>query len=514
MKNDKEITETPAEWWRMLTGYEAIYVDACTWMSPEVGNFLEYAAPYMREAGRRFIVIPSVYRELTNCAVQKYAAQTALDLIRQYAELIQVEGVESDATTADRDFVRMFFFNHGKRRQLLITHDQQLALDIGNCCNLPETQTAGAASTAVMTLWVTGEVISFPEMFHRKDAQARARLAEMVGNSPVYMDSTALGNANAALFLQHIAAPLQNQGKKVQILQNSLHIEAGDGIAPILDEQAAFVQVVPSDSSLSETDALLGELYLSEANAELDRLVLVTDDVMRANELKNRRPRCDRFPFVDFMTINKYGYLSYLKLSDAAPASPKPRPHASYGVPMACTIGAAQEKKPSSFVPQLIGAIKSDDIEAMCSYIDKGANLRNGIITSLCQDKSNCLRVLIDKAQENIDPSCFLWWVTAFYSFADPFYLDNNDEQYELLQQLIAKSAPMEGNRDAMVQLARLVSLPAAAHERLWRIIRLAIEKGAPSKVFSSSTGETLLDIAERHKNKEMVEFLTLRAIS
>lgn len=153
---------------------------------------------------------------------------------------------------------------------------------------------------------------------------------------------------------------------------------------------------------------------------------------------------------------------------------------------------APAEKKPSSYVPQLIGAIKSEDIESMCAYIEKGANLRNGIITSLCQSKNNCLRVLIERAEE-IEVSCFNWWVINFYNFADPFYLGDDTEHYELLQALMAKCGPMNYCKDAMVQLARLVSRPAAAHEQLWHIISLALQKGAPAAIYSPETGRRSL---------------------
>lgn len=514
--------------WRTLTEYETIYVDACTWMSPEIGLFLQNAAPYMKEKGRKFLVSPSVFRELENCATQKYTARAALELIQQNPELVTVEAGESNSSTADRDFVRMFFRYNNKRKQLLVTHDQQLAQDIQNSCNFWKGEGGGTPSTAVMTLWTGGYLISFDEMSRLKEAQARARLKEMVGGRPVYLDSTALGNALAADLLAHIAS-LQEPDTRVLVLQNSLLPEMEAITTPLLSNAPVAVQVQETDTSLPETAALFGELYLCEENAEADRLVLVTDDVARANELKNRRPRSDRFPFVDFMTINKYGFLSYLKLSDPASTfQPRPRPHASapaqahsYAAPTSyvpsyagASPSALPEKKATSFVPQLIGAIKSEDIEAMCSYIEKGANLRNGIITSLCQNKNNCLSVLIDTAGPGIDPSCFSWWVTSFYSFADPYYLDNDSEQYALMKRLIAKSAPLDGARDAMVQLARIVSLQSAAHERLWNIIKLAIGKGAPSHVFSSSTGETLLEIAERQKNQPMVEFLSSAGVS
>lgn len=514
MNTNNDAAASAANGWQMLADYETIYVDACTWMSPEIGPFLQHAEPYMKAGNRKFIVSPSVCRELENCSAQKYAAKLALELIQKTPDLVEKEPGESSASTADRDFVRIFFRNNNKRRQLLITHDQQLAQDIQNSCRFWDSSAEGLPSTAVMTLWSGGQLISFEEMARLKEAQARARLKEMVGGRTVYLDSTAMGNAKAAEFLEHIAM-LQEPETQVLVVQASLLPEMEAITAPLLSDAAVSVQVQETDPSMSETAALFGELYLSEANADADRLVLVTEDVARANELKNRRPRSDRFPFVDFMTINKYGFLSYLKLSDSGMPQQRPRPHfAASGVAAYPSSFPLQEKKPSSFVPQLIGAIKSEDIEAMCSYIEKGANLRNGIITSLCQEKNNCLSVLIDKAKESIDPTCFQWWVTSFYSFADPFYLDNDSEQYALLQRLIAKSAPMGGNRDAMVQLARLVSLPAAAHERLWNIIKLAIGKGAPSDVFSSSTGETLLDIAERQKNREMAEFLSSRASS
>jgi len=161
-------------------------------------------------------------------------------------------------------------------------------------------------------------------------------------------------------------------------------------------------------------------------------------------------------------------------------------------------------------VPQLIGSIKNDDVESMCEYIDKGANLRNGIITSLCQNKNNCLRVLIERATE-IDVSCFQWWVVKLYNFANALFLGEDEENYQLLLALMNKCGSMEYCRDAMDQLARLVSRPEAAHERLWNVIRLALEKGAPAHVYSPETGETLVEIAQRQQNEEMLAFLCRR---
>lgn len=497
----------------MLKAYDAVYIDACTWMSPEMETFLREAQPSLESFGKKLIVIPSVYRELENCSSLKYAAQVALDLIRRFDSIVQREEGESNATTADRDFLRILFFNHHKRNQLLVTQDQQLAADIQNCCrSVAGEAEASVSRTDVMTLWGSGELIRFDEMFRRKEAQAREKLEEMVGNSPVYMDSTALLNANARLFLDHIAAPMRHQGKSIQILRNSL--EAGGESARLLLDEAGqgLVNILPGDASLTETNALLGELYLSESNVDAERLVLVTDDMMRANELRLRRPKCDRFPFVDFMVINKYGFLSYLKLTDApSPSSrPKPYPYPKANVPPP-PFSPNMDKKPSSYVPQLIGAIKNEDIEAMCSYIEKGANLRNGIITALCHGKDHCLEVMLDHAEQEIEPSCFQWWVVSYYSFGNPFYLDEDNGHYELMQKLIAKSGSMESLREAMIYLARLVSLPRAAHERLWHIIRLAAEKGAPVNVISPETKESLLAIARRQHHGEMERFLEAR---
>lgn len=497
--------------WSAVTSYDVVYVDACTWMTPEVGEFLQGVAPVLRESGRKLTIINGVRKELENCAPLKLVAQLALDQIARYADVIETEEGEEVAGTADRQFVRLFFYNHRKRRQMLITHDQQLATDVENCC-MPE---EGDDSTAIMTIWPDGELISFSEMSRRKEAQARMRLAEMVGNSPVYVDSTALLNPNADRFLANVAEPMQNQGKWVQVLRSSLTEDILPQVSPTLEANSEILHVIETDPQMRETDALLGELYLSESNVEADRLILVTDDAARANELRNRRPKCDRFPFVDFMTINKYGFLSYLKLNDAstspAPAAPRqPRPRMNTVAPAAPQEWAPAEKKPSSFVPQLIGAIKSEDIESMCAYIEKGANLRNGIITSLCQSKNNCLRVLIERA-ESIDVSCFNWWVINFYNFSDPFYLGEDAEHFELLQALMDKCGPMTYCKEAMVQLARLVSRPAGAYEQLWKIISIALSKGAPATVYSPETGETLIEIARRQNNTAIIAQLENR---
>lgn len=506
-----DAAESTANSWSVLTSYDVVYVDACTWMTPEIGDFLQGVAPVLRESGRKLTIIAGVRKELENCAPLKLVAQFALDQIARYADVIETEEGDDVVGTADRQFVRLFFYNHRKRRQMLITHDQQLATDVENCC-MPE---EGDDSTAIMTIWPGGELISFAEMSRRKEAQARMRLAEMVGNSPVYIDSSALLNPNADRFLCNVAEPMQNQGKWVQVLRSSLSEEVLPQVEPILEANSEILHIIETDPHMKETDALLGELYLSENNAETDRLILVTDDTVRANELRNRRPKCDRFPFVDFMTINKYGFLSYLKLSDA-PVSPtmsaprQPRMRVNTATAPSSQEWAPAEKKPSSFVPQLIGAIKSEDIESMCAYIEKGANLRNGIITSLCQSKNNCLRVLIERA-ESIEVSCFNWWVVNFYNFSDPFYLGEDAEHYELLQALMDKCGPMTYCKEAMVQLARLVSRPAAAHEQLWNIISIAISKGAPSTVYSPETGETLIEIARRQNNSAIIAQLENR---
>ena len=501
-----DTTSTPESGWEMLGTYDVIYVDACTWMAPEIGEFLQNASPCLKQSGRKLTIIPSVRKELENCAPLKFVAQTALSYIEKYADVVEVQEGEESPGTADRQFLRLLYLNKYKCRQMLITHDQQLAIDAENICPPEE-----GDSTAVMTLWPGGEICSFAEMARRKEAQARARLAEMVSAGPVYIDSTTLANINIERFLQNVAAPMAEQGKWVQIVRASLPKEENAELQALLDAHAELLHIVETDPQMPETDALLGELYLSDDNMDADRVILVTDDVVRANELRNRRPKCDRFPFVDFMTVNKYGFLSFLKLADAAAQQPYGASSA-YKTPRArynqsySGEWSASEKKTSSYVPQLIGAIKSDDIEGMCEFIDKGANLRNGIITSLCQNKNNCLRVLIERTEE-MDVSCFQWWVNNFYDFSEANYLDTNTEHYELLLALMEKCSSLAECRDAMVQLSRMVSREEAAHDRLWNVIRLAATKGAPVSVYSPETGESFTEIATRLGNQEMVDF-------
>ncbi len=315
MSFSDNVTETtPEHGHYLIAEYDVTYVDACTWMSAEIESFLNQAAPHIRKSARKLTVTPSVLKELQNCAPLKYAAQTALNIIGKHADLIDIENGDVSEGTADGEFVRNFFFNHNKRRQLLITHDQQLATDIQNCC--PCDSGAPLPTTAVMTLWPDGDLITFARMQQRKDYQARTRLEEMTAETPVYLDSSALTSINLSALLEHLKAPLQAQGRKVRILSNSLTPEVRALTEPILREYAELLDIVIADPTLSETNALLGELYLRPENMGKNRLILVTDDVARANELRNRRPKCDRFPFIDFMTINKYAYLSYLKLSD------------------------------------------------------------------------------------------------------------------------------------------------------------------------------------------------------
>lgn len=503
----QEVMTEAAPIWEKLGGYDVIYVDACTWMAPEIGEFLQNVAPCLRQASRKLTVIPSVKKELDNCAPLKLVAQTALAYLEQYADVVDVQEGEESSGTADRQFLRLLLTGKYQYRQILITHDQQLAVDAENIC-LP----SEGDSTLILTIWPGGELISFAEMTRRKEAQARARLAEIVGNSPVYMDSSSLYNVNVERFLQNVAEPMSQQGKWVQLMRASLPAEENPDITAVLENNAELLHIVENNPQMSEVEALLGELYLSDANMDAERLILVTDDIARANELRTRRPKCDRFPFVDFMTINKYGFLSFLKLTDTPSGTASaagPARNVRFGTTPSVDWSST-EKKPSSFVPQLIGSIKNDDVESMCEYIDKGANLRNGIITSLCQNKNNCLRVLIERATE-IDASCFQWWVVKLYNFANASFLGEDEENYQLLLALMNKCGSMEYCRDAMDQLARLVSRPEAAHERLWNVIRLALEKGAPAHVYSPETGETLVEIAQRQQNEEMLAFLCRR---
>ena len=508
MTTDSPLSKEAYEPQNELSRFDAIYVDASSWMAQEMESFLQQSAPYLRNSGKKLIMIAGVLKELENCATLKYAAQNALRIKEQYSDIIQTETDEPVGCTADSEFVRLFFFNHRKRTQLLITHDQQLTADIQNLCKLEADEATG---TAVMTLWGDGSLITFTEMARRKTLQARQRLAEMVGNSPLYIDSTTLAHENFGSFIGNIAEPMLAQDKKVQLVSNSLTPELQSIVEACQSSQPELLAVTESDATLSETDALLGELYLNPANMGADRLILVTDDIARANELRLRRPKCDRFPYVDFMTINKYGFLSYLKLSDAsATPADKQRPR-QQNTSHSSTAPHTSERKPAAFVPQLIGAIKSENIEGMWDYVLKGASLRNGIITSLCQKKDNCLRVLIERAQDNIEPGAFDWWVTCYNEFENPSYLDENEEHFTLLQQLIAKTANMQNSKEALSVLADRVSSAEGAHERLWCIIRLALLNGAPEAVYAQATNETLPEIARRQGNAEMLSFLQSR---
>ena len=502
-----EVTPTETEL-HPLTHFDAVYIDACTWMAPEIETLLQQAAPALRSRGQQLIMTSGVLNELENCAPVKYAAQTALRIRERYLDYILTENTPIAANTADGEFVRLFFFNHRKRRQLLITHDQQLAADIQNICRCNEDE---ENPTAVMTLWSDGSLITFAEQARRKEQQARVRLEEMVGNSPLYIDSSTLCDEKLSDFLYNISIPMQAQEKAIRLVSNSLRPELQDTFTSARESYPGLLQVLDTDSTMSETDALLGALYLTPDNMDAERLILVTSDVARANDLRARRPKCDRFPYVDFMVINKYGFLSYLKLSEpTAPAGerkppppPLPRPKAIQQVPA--------ERKPTAFIPQLIGAIKNDNIEDMCYFLAKGANPRNGIITALCQEKDSCLRALLETTPGNIEAGALNWWVIDYNAFAEPDYLAHNDEHFALLCKLIEKSEPLTACQLMMMTLADRVGAPNAAHERLWHIIRLALQKGAPAAVYSRATGETLPEIARRQGNTEMLHFLQSR---
>ncbi len=490
----------------LLTLFDAVYVDACTWMAPEIEIMLQQASSALRSHQQQLIMTAGVLSELENCAPVKYAAQTALRICERYQDCIRTEEGPPVANTADCEFVRLFFYNHRKRRQLLITHDQQLAADIQNICRNNDNE---EMSTAVMTLWPDGSLITFAEMARRKEQQARVRLEEMVGNSPLYMDRSALCDEKLSDFLYNISLPMMAQEKAIRITGNSLLDELQDTLSAAQEEYPGLLQILDTDPTMSETDALLGELYLTPANMEIDRLILVTSDVDRANDLRARRPKCDRFPYVDFMTINKYGFLSYLKLSEIVPQTNERRPRA---LPRPKQLQQTpSERKPTAYIPQLIGAIKNDDIEAMCSYLAKGANPRNGIITALCQSKDACLRTLLETTQGDIEAGAFDWWITEYNAFTSPDYLAHNNEHFTLLCSLIDKSESLATCQKAMMTLADRVSAPEAAHEQLWHIIRLALQKGAPAAVYSRTSGETLPEIATRQGNTGALAFLQAR---
>lgn len=483
--------------------FDIVYIDASTWMAPEMESFLKQVEHHLLSSGKHLTMTGSVYRELRSCAPYKYAAQTALDASNKYSSCIHIEPAQrNDNGTADSEFVRHFFFNHRKRRQLLITHDHQLAADIQNCCRH---EPGDEMSTVVMTLWQDGSLITFAEKNRRKEQQARVRLEEMLSNAPLYMDASALHHEKLETFLHNISAPMRALEKKLRILCRTLPQDVEDTLQPFAD----ILQPEQLDATRSETEAIMGELYLSPANIGIPRLILITNNIAQANELRSLRPKCDQFPYVDFMCINKYGYLSFLKLSDQPVREKKPRFAASLRPVVRNTTTGA--RKPAAFVPQLIGTIKNEDLEGMLHYIDKGANLRHGIITALCQSKDNCLRALLENSAGNIEQGAFEWWVTLFNGFDDPQYLATNPEHYELLCMLTTKSEPLTRQQKAMLMLADRVSAPDTAHEQLWQIIRLAIANGAPEAVYARTTGETLPEIATRQGNEEMLRFLNSR---
>lgn len=507
-----------AESWEAIRSYDFIYADACAWMSQEMESFLHAVSGELNKAQRRIILPGCVRQELEKCAKEKYAARCALSLIDRYTAVIEEDASMPAVTTADRVFAQIFFRNHRKRRQLLITQDNQLALDIHNLCPVTKGEEA-SPSTCVLSLWSDGRPIDFAEVSRLREELARTRLDESVRTCPIYLDSTTLSSPAGAALLANLREPMARYGRKTMVLDTSLIPEAEDMLQEYLEGENPMVQVIPADPDMSETDALLGELYLGDFNMGVNRIILVTDDLARATELRDRRPRSDHFPQVDFMSANKYGFLSYMRMqrSTARPEQAAFGPGAPRREAMPRWTRLSDDesgaRKASSFVPQLIGAIKNDDIESMCEYLDKGANVRNGIITALCNDKNDCLRVILERAKGEIEASCFRWWVVSFFSFSDPFYLKDNEEQYDLLTLLLEKSANLGSARNAMVVLCRQVSYAQAAHEQLWSVIRMAIGKGAPVDVTSQETGETLPEIARRQGNKSMEAFLMAQGL-
>ena len=119
MNTDSALSKEAFETHDVLSCFDAIYVDASSWMSQEMESFLQQSAPYLRNNGKKLIMIAGVLKELENCAALKYAAQNALRLKEQYSDIIQPETDAPVGSTADGEFVRIFFFNHRRNPRRL-----------------------------------------------------------------------------------------------------------------------------------------------------------------------------------------------------------------------------------------------------------------------------------------------------------------------------------------------------------------------------------------------------------
>ena len=285
---------------------------------------------------------------------------------------------------------------------------------------------------------------------HLQARIASRRLAALVRKQPTYMDDSALRHPQAELLLQNIKPALMQEGKALIIpaLKNA-PLPLADTLLPRAQEEPPTVRFLWLREEIGKTEALIEQLLADTAKLPTDSAItLITDRVLRAEKIQQQlSPSGIR---VEIYSINRYGFLS---LRNRGRASSR------FGQ------RDAEEAHNKQRIEQ---AIKAGDIqEALSIAASDPEALTNGIITALCEERTDLLEMLI-KNTDRISFRTIDWWITEYRQFRDPGYLAANPRHYELLVQALAKcillTRRVEKWKDVLLDLAES---PGAAKTEL-----------------------------------------------
>lgn len=286
---------------------------------------------------------------------------------------------------------------------------------------------------------------------HLQARIASRRLAALVRKQPTYMDDSALRHPQAELLLQNIKPALMQEGKALIIpaLKNA-PLPLADTLLPRAQEEPPTVRFLWLREEIGKTEALIEQLLADTAKLPTDSAItLITDRVLRAEKIQQQlSPSGIR---VEIYSINRYGFLS---LRNSGRASlPRLGQRAAE---------AARNKQ------RIEKAIKAGDIQETLSIAASDPEaLTNGIITALCEERTDLLEMLI-KNTDRITPRTIDWWITEYRQFRDPGYLVANPRHYELLVQALAKCTNLALRTEKWRELVLdLAESPGAAKTEL-----------------------------------------------
>ena len=256
---------------------------------------------------------------------------------------------------------------------------------------------------------------------HLQARIASRRLAALVRKQPTYMDDSALRHPQAGLLLQNIKPALMQEGKALIIpaLKNA-PLPLADTLLPRAQEEPPTVRFLWLREEIGKTEALIEQLLADTAKLPTDSAItLITDRVLRAEKIQQQlSPSGIR---VEIYSINRYGFLS---LRNRGRASSR------FG---------QRDAKEAHNKQHIEQAIKAGDIqEALSIAASDPEALTNGIITALCEERTDLLEMLI-KNTDRISFRTIDWWITEYRQFRNPGYLAANPRHYELLVQALAK---------------------------------------------------------------------------